>query len=171
MKKSLIIILIVLVGAWFIFINRSTEQNEDVLLPETEEQENTEDETGENQVNENSEIQNKLSANTWVWVETIMSKDGQESAPNNPGDFTLTFDGAGRVSGTTDCNNFFGPYELDGTSIETGPLASTLMYCEGSQEQAFTNMISEANLIFFDENDNLVLLYPYDSGSIIFEAK
>lgn len=44
-----------------------------------------------------------------------------------------------RVSGSGGCNRYFGSYSLDGGSIRFGPLASTLMYCEGTMvvEQAF----------------------------------
>jgi hypothetical protein len=50
-------------------------------------------------------------------------------------------------------------------------MASTLMYCEGSQESEFIRMVSSANQVFFDSNNNLVLLLPYDSGSVMFIKK
>ena len=43
---------------------------------------------------------------------------------------TLTADfAATRVSGSAGCNNFSGPYQVDGSSIKIGPLASTLLAC------------------------------------------
>jgi heat shock protein HslJ len=36
-----------------------------------------------------------------------------------------------QVSGFAGCNNFFGSYELDGSSLKFGPLGATRMFCEG----------------------------------------
>jgi len=35
----------------------------------------------------------------------------------------------GRVAGSTGCNRYTGPYRVDGSSLELGPLAVTLMAC------------------------------------------
>jgi heat shock protein HslJ len=35
----------------------------------------------------------------------------------------------GRVAGSTGCNRYTGPYTVDGTSLQLGPLAVTLMAC------------------------------------------
>jgi heat shock protein HslJ len=37
---------------------------------------------------------------------------------------------AGRVSGFSGCNRFFGPYTLDGDRVVIGPLAGSMMACE-----------------------------------------
>jgi heat shock protein HslJ len=37
---------------------------------------------------------------------------------------------AGRISGFSGCNQFFGPYTLDGDRVVIGPLAGSLMACE-----------------------------------------
>ena len=37
---------------------------------------------------------------------------------------------AGRISGFSGCNQFFGPYTLDGERVVIGPLAGSLMACE-----------------------------------------
>ena len=36
----------------------------------------------------------------------------------------------GSASGSGGCNNFSGPYEVDGDSLTIGPLAGTMMACE-----------------------------------------
>ena len=36
----------------------------------------------------------------------------------------------GTASGLGGCNNFTGPYEVDGDSLTIGPLAATMMACE-----------------------------------------
>lgn len=44
----------------------------------------------------------------------------------------IRFDGTKKqASGFAGCNNFFGSYELDGSSLKFGPLGSTRMLCEG----------------------------------------
>ena len=44
----------------------------------------------------------------------------------------IIFDAANkRASGFGGCNNFFGSYELDGSSLKFGPVGSTRIFCEG----------------------------------------
>jgi heat shock protein HslJ len=54
----------------------------------------------------------------------------------------------GTVSGTTGCNSFNGPYELDGQDITIGPLASTLAACPtpelDTQETNYLNALQLA---------------------------
>ena len=52
----------------------------------------------------------------------------------------MAFGVDGTVSGTTGCNSYNGTYKVDGASITIGPLAMTLMLCQGAvgaQETAF----------------------------------
>ena len=107
-------------------------------------------------------------AGVWVWQETLMNND-EITIPAAPGEFTLAFGSEG-VYGTTDCNNFNGAYSVDATAgtLEFGPLASTMMYCEGSQEQEFTGDLAEITHYMISEQGELVLLFRYDSGSMIF---
>lgn len=107
-----------------------------------------------------------LMSETWVWQETVMNND-EVTTPNEAEAFTLSF-AEERVSGTTDCNSFSGGYTLDGTSISFEPFAMTRMACAESQEQDFVDDVTEANQVYFDDNGHLVLLFPYDSGSVIF---
>lgn len=111
------------------------------------------------------EIQSK----TWVWQKTVMS-DGSVVIPKKIGIFTLEMKPDGNLSGKTDCNGFFGDYKIgtDGV-ISVGPLASTMMFCEGSQEREYTNAISTSSRYMLDESGNLVLLLQYDSGSVFFK--
>ncbi|MFV1857991.1 MAG: META domain-containing protein, partial [Anaerolineales bacterium] len=53
----------------------------------------------------------------------------------------------GELSGTSGCNRFFGPYEVDGNSISIGPLGATLMACPEplmEQEFGFTSSLQSA---------------------------
>lgn len=108
-----------------------------------------------------------LTAHTWVWSETVMN-NGDVITPNETEAFTLTFTDDGRLSGTTDCNNFNGQYKVVDTTLDLGPLAMTKKACPESQDQDFIDMVTEADSIYFDENNHLVLLLPVDSGSVIF---
>lgn len=107
-------------------------------------------------------------AGTWVWEETVMNND-ETTTPANPGDFTITFTSEGAY-GTTDCNNFSGSYDVDSEEgvISFGPLMSTKMACEGSQEMAFTADLAEVSRYFLSDAGKLALLFPYDSGSMVF---
>lgn len=89
--------------------------------------------------------------------------------PQKPDAFTLTFTKDGRFSGTTDCNGFMGDISAGANnSLVFGQMASTLMFCENSQEAQFTNMISNVGSYMINEEGNLILLIQFDSGSIYF---
>lgn len=109
-----------------------------------------------------------LTANPWVWQKTVMNS-GEIVTPNKAEAFTLTFTARNIISGTTDCNNFSGTYSLkeDG-ALSFGPIASTKMFCEDSQEMEFNRMVTDSNHAFISLTGELVLALPYDSGSVIF---
>ena len=85
--------------------------------------------------------------------------------------FTISFNKDGRVVGTTDCNNFMGGFTVDGSKLSFGPLASTMMFCQDSQELEFTKLISETKSYLITDDGKLALELPFDSGSVIFENK
>jgi heat shock protein HslJ len=111
-----------------------------------------------------------LLSHTWVWKETLMN-DGTVISPKQAGVFTLTFDDQGRVSGQTDCNGFGGAYTVTDSVLTTGEFMMTMMYCEGSQEMEFQKMLSEPVTYMLTETGDLVMMLPFDSGSVIFEPK
>ena len=86
-----------------------------------------------------------------------------------PGAFTVTFNPDGIVSGKTDCNGFGGIYgtENDGI-IHMGPLMSTLMYCENSQEHVFLGAFGIADHYTFDATGNLTITFGDGMGSMVF---
>lgn len=71
----------------------------------------------------------------WLWVETI--KGEATIIPKTAGVFLITFT-EDTISGTTDCNGFNGTYTKNDNVITVGALATTKMFCEGSQEMEFT---------------------------------
>ncbi len=80
---------------------------------------------------------------TWSWQKTVMS-NGTVVTPKKVDTFSITFTNDGKVEGTTDCNSFSSSYSQPATgAITFGPLASTKMFCEGSQEADFTTPFSQ----------------------------
>ena len=61
--------------------------------------------------------------------------------------FTLLFNAADTlVTGRTNCNRFFGPYELDGKSLKLRNLGMTRMACPDLQyEEAFVQMLDRVD--------------------------
>lgn len=103
-----------------------------------------------------------LTTGIWEWQGTTLNNKApnQEiTKPQKPNTFTLKFDTNGNVSGTTDCNSFGGTYTLDGLQITFGPFMSTLMYCEGSQEQEFISMIKDGSLSY--SQDGISITHEY----------
>jgi heat shock protein HslJ len=91
-----------------------------------------------------------------AWV--VTSIDGQPALPASPP--TLAFGADGMVSGTGGCNQYTGPYQVDGSSIRFGDLASTLMLCEGqvgAQETAFMAALGGATTWRIDDAGALEL--------------
>lgn len=113
-------------------------------------------------------ISDALVGKTWYWEQTIMN-NGELTTPDKKDTFSITFGLDGKLSITTDCNNSSGPYKRDNNKLEFGLLMSTHMYCDGSQENDFIKSLTEVNSFFINENDQLVLMLKYDSGSIIFK--
>ena len=108
-----------------------------------------------------------LGMKTWVWSKTQMN-DGTITTPTKPGAFTLTFDSKGNVAIGTDCNRMGGAYTTKGKTLTFGPLMSTKMYCEGSQEQVFAQALGNVASYFFTSKGELILEIKMDSGTMTF---
>lgn len=68
---------------------------------------------------------------------------------------SLEFTDAGEVFGTDGCNRLTGSYTEKGGVVNFGPLASTMMFCEGIDAwlgQAATGKVSGDALIISDES-------------------
>jgi len=51
-----------------------------------------------------------------------------------------------KVSGTTGCNNFNGPFKVNGSVIDfTAPMGMTRMMCPGDGETTFMNTLQKVN--------------------------
>jgi heat shock protein HslJ len=107
-----------------------------------------------------------LGMTTWTWI-SARYNDGREIKPNQTGKFTLTFKD-GKFSGTTDCNSLSGAYTTEANKIIFSQIASTKMYCAGSEESEFLSFLSNAAGYHFTTRGELILDLKFDSGSVIF---
>jgi len=161
-KNKILLVIGVLVIAALIFVFVSFTKSQDKLLVN----DNT-NSAGTNEATQESEV--SLTSQKWTWTNTQMN-DGAQFLPSTDGAFTLTFQDDGRVIATTDCNGGNGGYELgENNSITFGPMATTMMFCEESTETQFFQDLNNIGSYMIDENNNLVLMLKFDSGSMIFE--
>lgn len=109
-----------------------------------------------------------LGMKKWVWVKTLMN-DGKVTLPKKPDVFTLTFKTDGSFGATTDCNGVGGNYKVTGKNIVFTGMISTLMYCDGSQEQDFTKSLGEVQSYMFTSKGELVFMLKVDSGTMVFK--
>lgn len=113
-------------------------------------------------------VQSSDLVGTWVWKHIIVGGDAI-AEPMKPGVFTITFTADGKVSGTTDCNSFGGQYTLGSDGVITfGPFASTLMFCEGSQEPDFMAALAQTNRLTTDTDGNLIFVLGDTSNVLVF---
>jgi heat shock protein HslJ len=108
-----------------------------------------------------------LNMKTWVFVSALYN-DGREIAPEEEGVFTLTFEDGNRFSAETDCNNMGGGYRTEGSMISFSEIISTKMYCEGSKESEFAELLTNAAVYSFTSRGELILDLKFDSGSAMF---
>ena len=108
-----------------------------------------------------------LDMKKWVWVSTLYN-DEREIMPKQAGRFTITFGKDGRFSATTDCNSMGGGYVAYNGTLTFGETFMTEMYCEGSQESDFANLLQTASGYHFTSKGELILDLKFDSGSAMF---
>jgi len=100
-----------------------------------------------------------------AWVLTAINKN--TVIIGNPP--TLKFEGD-MVSGNASCNIYSGSYQVEGETIDFGPLARTEMYCmepEGvmDQEQTYLETLEAAQRLELTEN--VLTIYSADSGETL----
>jgi heat shock protein HslJ len=108
-----------------------------------------------------------LGMKTWNWVNTTYSNDTIITPKKNV--FELTFNVNKTFSAKTDCNGAGGEYTVAGNKITLIKGMSTLMFCEGSQEQEYSKMLSQVQSYMFTSKGELVLILKLDTGSMIFK--
>lgn len=102
----------------------------------------------------------------WLWTQTQMS-DGAVISTDANNSFSVTLQSDGRAVFTTDCNGGNGSYTIEGNNITFGPIATTMMFCEGSNEGTFYNNISNVQS-YLVQDGNLYFQIKLDSGVMEF---
>ena len=110
----------------------------------------------------------ELNMKTWNWISALYNDD-TTLAPKKADTFTLTFDSDDTFSATTDCNQMSGSYTVIGSKISFSSIASTLKYCEGSQESDFSKLLENASSYLFTSEGELILEQKLDSGIAVFK--
>ncbi len=110
--------------------------------------------------------QMKLDMKSWSWISASYN-DEREVVPKSPGRFVLTFTGT-RFSASTDCNSIGGEYMAKDGAITFDKMISTKMYCEGSQEAEFAQILTNTATYHFTSKGELILGLKYDSGTALF---
>ncbi len=101
----------------------------------------------------------------WRLVEVIDAPVSLQPGERRP---FIIFDATNRqASGFAGCNNFFGSYELDGSSLKFGLIGANRMFCEGAAgevEMRFMELLEQTRawelrdgaLFFLDSSKVLV---------------
>lgn len=92
----------------------------------------------------------------WLWVKTEDGAGGV-TTPKVQNVFGLTFAQDGNVAVATDCNSMGGSYTTKGNTLTFGNMFSTLMFCEGSQEQEFSQVLQKASRYEFTSKGELLI--------------
>jgi len=107
-----------------------------------------------------------LTMKEWRWKETQYS-NGTTLTPKKDV-FTLTFKNDSTFGARTDCNGIGGNYRADTLSITLSDMISTQMYCEGSQEQEFSQLLQDTRMYAFTSKGELVLELKDGKGRVYF---
>lgn len=109
-----------------------------------------------------------------TWKLASMPGIPAEAIAREADSFTLEFNAADTmVFGRTNCNRFFGGYEVDGRDLDLGDLGMTRMACpEMEYEDVFVRMLDEVEryeirgdeLILYDDLKQLATFRPAPAG-------
>ncbi|HYF13368.1 MAG TPA: META domain-containing protein [Candidatus Paceibacterota bacterium] len=108
-----------------------------------------------------------LTSKKWTWVSALYN-DGREISPKETDAFTITFTEDGNFTATTDCNQMGGSYLVVGDQITMRDIFMTKMYCEGSQEATFAQLLTDSSNYHLTQEGGLILGLKFDSGSVVF---
>jgi len=104
---------------------------------------------------------------TWQWLQTKYSNNTTVNS-SDPAKYTLQFSSDGTVAVQLDCNKGSGTYQVNGSSLTFGAIASTLMACPtGSQDIDFAKDLS-AVASYTINNGHLFLALNADGGTMEF---
>ena len=109
----------------------------------------------------------ELEGTDWMMV-SYLNQDG-ELTPSLPGTSATALFQNGELNGNAGCNGYFGSYEVDGSNLSVGPLASTEMFCGSppgvmDQELGYLSALGRA-ANYAIENEQLVI--ANEAGEIV----
>lgn len=82
---------------------------------------------------------------------------------------TITFDMAAlRVSGSGGCNRYTGDFSIDNHTIQFGQIATTRMFCQGVQEDAYFQTLAKINKFSVGEGGRTLNLIVGDVATMRF---
>ncbi|WP_317137323.1 META domain-containing protein [Methanochimaera problematica] len=104
-----------------------------------------------------------------LWILSNFEVNEKDTLLKTGTEITTRFDTQGNISGSAGCNNYFGNYQISGSSISIGPLGSTMMYCEDimDQETLFLQMLQNSATIMAD-GDTLTIKNDTAKEKLIF---
>lgn len=105
----------------------------------------------------------------WQLTEIAETDETMPAPINVP---TLAFED-GQAAGNASCNRYFGGYEIDGSSINFGPLASTEMFCAeppGVMEQEMAYLAALATVDTWSMDGETLTLSSSDAPLLVFAA-
>lgn len=108
-----------------------------------------------------------LADTTWIWT----SYTNNSKVMNAPeGDkFVLTFFRNMRIVNTTDCNTMSGSASTTKNILQFSPFAMTMMFCEGSKDGIYAEMLSKVTT--FERTDTELVLTLSDNNTLTFKKK
>ncbi len=107
-----------------------------------------------------------LEMKKWTWVKAELGDETVVTAKSDV--FTLSFTEGGKVGIGTDCNGMGAKYEADDGALTFTQMISTLMFCEGSQESQFSQLLQDVDGYSFNDKNELVLTIKDDGGTMLF---
>lgn len=98
-----------------------------------------------------------LFMHSWTWIQTVYA-DTTKYLPKKEGVFGITFKESNlSFSVTTDCNGIGGNFTQENETLTLENMISTMMYCEGSDETIFSQMLSNVSTYSFTSKGELIL--------------
>jgi heat shock protein HslJ len=109
-----------------------------------------------------------LTMKPWSWI-SAQYNDGRKIVPTQAGKFTITFGSEGKFTATTDCNSMGGSYAAGSDkTLQMSQIYATKMFCEGSQETVFAQLLENAASYHFTSKGELIFDLKFDSGTVTF---
>jgi heat shock protein HslJ len=114
------------------------------------------------------QVPSPLLGTSWIWVSA--SAEGVTADAPAGEKFVVTFDAKSTsVSSKTDCNTITGDYTTSSGTLRFGTFATTMMFCDGSQESIYSELLSKTRSYLL--SNNKLILTLSDKGTMTFKKK